>query len=57
MPRSTKDFKVAIVGGGMSGLALAVGLTRVGLEVEIYEAAVSTDPAVSIKHIELLFIH
>lgn len=35
-----KDFKVAIVGGGMCGLAVAVGLAKGGIDVEIYEAAV-----------------
>lgn len=35
-----KDFKVAIVGGGMCGLAVAVGLGQGGIDVEIYEAAV-----------------
>lgn len=38
---ATKDFKVAIVGGGLCGLALAVGLLKAGINVEIYEAAVS----------------
>lgn len=37
-----KDFKVAIVGGGMCGLAVAVGLAQGGIDVEIYEAAVIT---------------
>lgn len=37
-----KDFKVAIVGGGMCGLAVAVGLGQGGIDVEIYEAAVIT---------------
>lgn len=36
-----KDLKVAIVGGGMCGLACAVGLKNAGVEVDIYEAAVS----------------
>ena len=38
---TTKDFKVAIVGGGLCGLALAVGLLKAGIDVEIFEAAVS----------------
>lgn len=41
VPTYTKDFKVAIVGGGMCGLACAIGLTRAGVDVEIFEAAVS----------------
>ena len=39
--RKTKDFSVAIVGGGMCGLLTAIGLSRAGIEVDIYEAAVS----------------
>ena len=35
-----KDFKVAIVGGGMIGLAAAVSLSRAGIEVEVFEATV-----------------
>jgi NADPH-dependent glutamate synthase beta subunit-like oxidoreductase len=38
----TKEYKVAIVGGGMCGLVCAIGLQKAGIEVEIYEAAVST---------------
>ncbi|KAF8523769.1 hypothetical protein BU17DRAFT_43512 [Hysterangium stoloniferum] len=34
-----KDFKVAIVGGGMAGLTLAVGLIRGGVKVDIFEQA------------------
>ncbi|KAF8530029.1 hypothetical protein BU17DRAFT_78551 [Hysterangium stoloniferum] len=34
-----KDFKVAIVGGGVAGLALAVGLIRGGVQVDIFEQA------------------
>ncbi|KAF8590394.1 FAD/NAD(P)-binding domain-containing protein [Ramaria rubella] len=34
-----KDFKVAIIGGGMGGLALAVGLIRGGIKVDIFEQA------------------
>ncbi len=33
-------IKVAIVGGGMCGMACAIALARNGVEVEIYEAAV-----------------
>ncbi|KAK0215062.1 salicylate hydroxylase [Armillaria fumosa] len=34
----TKDFTVAIVGGGMCGLACAVALSRSGIHVDIFEA-------------------
>ncbi|KAM4056108.1 FAD binding domain-containing protein [Hirsutella rhossiliensis] len=34
-----KQFKVAIVGGGIGGLTLAVGLLRRGVQVQVYEAA------------------
>ena len=37
---SPRDLKVAIIGGGMCGLACAVGLVRAGIPVEIFEAAV-----------------
>ena len=36
-----KDFKVAVIGGGMNGLLVTIGLQRAGLEVDLYEAAVS----------------
>ncbi|KAK0505779.1 salicylate hydroxylase [Armillaria luteobubalina] len=35
----TKDFTVAIVGGGMCGLACAVALSRLGIHVDIFEAS------------------
>jgi len=35
----TKDFTVAIVGGGMCGLACAIALTRSGIKVDVFEAA------------------
>ena len=35
-----KDFTVAIVGGGLCGLACAIGLRKAGVNVHIYEAAV-----------------
>jgi len=34
-----KEYRVAIVGGGMGGLALAVGLTGGGIKVDIFEQA------------------
>lgn len=36
----TKDFKVAIVGGGMCGLACAVGLRKAGIHVDVFESTV-----------------
>jgi salicylate hydroxylase len=35
-----RDLKAAIIGGGMCGLACAVGLVKAGIAVEIFEAAV-----------------
>ncbi|KAI0060928.1 FAD/NAD-P-binding domain-containing protein [Artomyces pyxidatus] len=34
-----RDFRVAIVGGGICGLVCAIGLTRAGIKVDIFEAA------------------
>ncbi|PPQ91475.1 hypothetical protein CVT25_013732 [Psilocybe cyanescens] len=36
---STKDFTVAIIGGGMCGLACAYGLVKAGIKVDVFEAA------------------
>ncbi|KAG5730933.1 hypothetical protein E4T56_gene7112 [Termitomyces sp. T112] len=36
-----KDFRVAIVGGGMCGVLCAVGLRKAGVHVEIFEQASS----------------
>jgi salicylate hydroxylase len=36
---SNKPFTIAIVGGGIGGLALAIGLQNQGIPVQIYEAA------------------
>ncbi|KAJ7043105.1 FAD/NAD-P-binding domain-containing protein [Mycena alexandri] len=36
---SAKDFRVAIIGGGMCGLACAVGLSRFGIHADIFESA------------------
>ncbi|KAF7294726.1 Salicylate hydroxylase [Mycena indigotica] len=41
--KSNKDFRVAIVGGGMTGLACAVGLARFGIHCDIFEAAPKFD--------------
>ncbi|KAH9897855.1 FAD/NAD-P-binding domain-containing protein [Cubamyces lactineus] len=38
-PSSQKPLKVAIIGGGVCGLACAVALQRSGLSVDIFEAA------------------
>ena len=35
-----KDFEVAIIGGGICGLACALTLAKQGVTVQIYEAAV-----------------
>lgn len=37
---SFKDFRVAIVGGGLCGLACAVYLLRAGIHVNVFESAV-----------------
>ncbi|KAJ7168296.1 hypothetical protein C8R43DRAFT_1121462 [Mycena crocata] len=43
-PASTsKDFRVAIVGGGMCGLACAVGLAKFGIQADVFEAAPKFD--------------
>lgn len=34
-----KDTKVVVIGGGIGGLALAIGLRRAGIGVEVYEKA------------------
>ena len=36
-----KDFTVAIVGGGLCGLAAAYPLSKAGVSVKVFEAAVS----------------
>ena len=35
---NSKNINIAIVGGGIAGLALALGLKRKGLSCEIYES-------------------
>ncbi|KAH8117594.1 FAD/NAD-binding domain-containing protein [Phellopilus nigrolimitatus] len=37
--RRDTGLKVAVVGGGMCGLVVAIGLRKAGVEVDIYEAA------------------
>ncbi|KAF4620967.1 hypothetical protein D9613_001259 [Agrocybe pediades] len=39
MTSASKDFSVAIIGGGMCGLACAIGLVNAGLDVQVFEAA------------------
>ncbi|CAE6486992.1 unnamed protein product, partial [Rhizoctonia solani] len=34
-----KDFEVSIIGGGIGGLSAAIGLTRAGVSVQVFEAA------------------
>ncbi|MFV2070185.1 MAG: FAD-dependent oxidoreductase, partial [Pirellulales bacterium] len=38
MNRSSRPTRVAIVGGGLAGMATAVTLARHGLRVELFEA-------------------
>ncbi|KAK7035754.1 salicylate hydroxylase [Favolaschia claudopus] len=40
---STKDFRIAIVGGGMCGIACAVALARKGIRAEVFESAPKFD--------------
>lgn len=37
---ASKNFSVAIVGGGLCGLACAIALLKEGVDVHVYEAAV-----------------
>lgn len=39
MPTTPKPYTIAIVGGGIAGLALAIGFHRQGIPFHIYEAA------------------
>lgn len=52
---STKDFKVAIVGGGVVGLTCAVGLRRVGIKVDVFESAVRMFVILSRQSADLSF--
>lgn len=36
-----KQFNIAVVGGGLSGLSLAIGLTQRGISAQVYEGASS----------------
>ena len=40
-----KMLRVAVVGGGVSGLTCAIALARHGIDVQVYEAAVSVPRA------------
>lgn len=39
LPKSESDLEIAIVGGGIIGLVLALGLNRRGIKVQVYEQA------------------
>jgi len=39
IPATDSDLPIAIIGGGLGGLALAIGLAKHGLAIHIYEAA------------------
>lgn len=39
--RATKQLEIAVVGGGMGGLALAIGLVQRGMSAQVYEGASS----------------
>ncbi|KAJ7440609.1 hypothetical protein FB451DRAFT_1415107 [Mycena latifolia] len=39
MTTAKRDFRVAIIGGGMCGLACAVGLRKRGIDAQVFEAA------------------
>lgn len=53
-PEYSKDFNVAILGGGMGGLALAVGLIRGGVKVDVFEQAVIGSPDEAVRSIMLI---
>ena len=40
MSQSNKNLKIVVIGGGVCGLACAIALQKVGLSVEVFEAAV-----------------
>ena len=39
VPKTEKRFNVAVIGGGLGGLSLAIGLIKRGISVQIYEGA------------------
>ena len=41
-PKPVKDLKVAVVGGGVSGVLLVIALEKRGIEAQLYESAVSS---------------
>lgn len=41
LPSAQRDFRVAIVGGGMCGLTLAIVLARAGIDIQLFESSVS----------------
>lgn len=41
MSPSSQSFRVAIVGGGLCGLTCAIPLLKAGVDVQVYEGAVS----------------
>ncbi len=48
---NTKDFQVAVIGGGVCGLACAIALQNTGVPVEIFEAAVCRSQHHSVEHL------
>ena len=57
--QGAKDFKVAIVGGGIAGLTLAISLSRGGVPVDLYESAVrllalSMRVEMSLRHLDFV---
>ncbi|KAF8191424.1 FAD/NAD(P)-binding domain-containing protein [Mycena galopus ATCC 62051] len=42
-PTSKKNFRVAIVGGGLCGLTCAVGLAKLGIHADVFEATPKFD--------------
>lgn len=54
MPRvSRKGFEIAIVGGGVCGLACAIALAKEGISTHVYEAAVRCNIGKSVDKADL----